>query len=108
MEVKKYSVYTGHFTQVNWYRVFKDGEPFYSWESFKYVKHSPDGFAWGYNGSGPSQLAFALLFDVTGNPEIAWNNYIEFRSEVISQLPLPIWALTSIDVLEWIEKRGRK
>jgi hypothetical protein len=25
--------------------------------------HSPTGFAWGYNGSGPSQLALALLCD---------------------------------------------
>ena len=24
--------------------------------------HSPTGFAWGYGGSGPSQLALAILF----------------------------------------------
>lgn len=25
--------------------------------------HSPDGFAWGYGGSGPAQLALAILAD---------------------------------------------
>src|SRR5262245_55620958 len=25
--------------------------------------HSPDGFAWGYGGSGPAQLALAILLD---------------------------------------------
>lgn len=27
------------------------------------VNHSPTGFAWGYWGSGPAQLAFALIAD---------------------------------------------
>ncbi len=25
------------------------------------ANHSPDGFGWGYSGSGPSQLALAVL-----------------------------------------------
>ncbi len=29
--------------------------------------HSPDGFAWGYGGSGPAQLALALAADVLGD-----------------------------------------
>ena len=28
------------------------------------VNHSPTGFAWSYDGSGPSQPALALLADV--------------------------------------------
>lgn len=27
------------------------------------VNHSPDGFAWGYGGSGPTQLAVAMAID---------------------------------------------
>lgn len=27
------------------------------------VRHSPDGFQWGYGGSGPADLALNLLFD---------------------------------------------
>ena len=30
-------------------------------ESWPYRIHSPDGFAWGSAGSGPSQLAWAIL-----------------------------------------------
>jgi hypothetical protein len=28
-----------------------------------FVKHSPDGFEWGYAGSGPSDLSLAILAD---------------------------------------------
>ena len=31
--------------------------------------HSPTGFAWGYGGSGPAQLALALLVDALGERE---------------------------------------
>src|SRR5215813_14027095 len=30
--------------------------------------HSPDGFEWGYAGSGPAQLALAILADALGVP----------------------------------------
>ncbi len=33
--------------------------------------HSPDGFAWGYAGSGPAQLALALAADVLGDDQRA-------------------------------------
>lgn len=36
-----------------------DGEPLPPRNDL--VDHSPDGFSWGYAGSGPSQLALALL-----------------------------------------------
>lgn len=29
-------------------------------------RHSPDGFAWGYSGSGPAALARSLLIDALG------------------------------------------
>ena len=31
-----------------------------------WVKHSPDGFAWGYAGSGPAELARSVLIAVLG------------------------------------------
>src|SRR5947209_8602479 len=33
--------------------------------------HSPTGFSWGYGGSGPAQLALALLADALGDYEVA-------------------------------------
>lgn len=32
-------------------------------QSQKVWNHSPDGFEWGYAGSGPAQLALAILLD---------------------------------------------
>ncbi len=32
-----------------------------------HVRHSPDGFAWGYGGSGPAELARCILIDYFGD-----------------------------------------
>jgi len=81
------------------------------------VNHSPDGFAWGYPGSGPAQLALAILShhfqtsgyahecdercDETGHhtdwPTLAHLNYADhlavmlhqdFKAAVIARLPM--------------------
>lgn len=56
-------------------------------ESLKHVRHSPDGFAWGYDGSGPSQLAFAILLELY-NAEIAGRYYMAFRTAVLAKLEM--------------------
>jgi hypothetical protein len=48
--------------------------------------HSPDGFEWGYAGSGPSQLALAILFDYTGDAATALENYQDFKFALIAGL----------------------
>ena len=50
------------------------------------VNHSPDGFCWGYNGSGPSQLAFAICMDVLNDKNKALKNYFKFRTKVVAEL----------------------
>lgn len=47
--------------------------------------HSPDGFAWGYRGSGPAQLALAILCDVMGD-DFAQQYYQLFKDKVIAHL----------------------
>ena len=49
--------------------------------------HSPTGFEWGYGGSGPAQLALALLADVLGDDELAVRLHQRFKFAVISLLP---------------------
>ena len=53
--------------------------------------NSPSGFAWGYNGSGPAQLALAILTDYFGaNPgakTLAEALYEHFKFRVIATLP---------------------
>jgi hypothetical protein len=53
--------------------------------SLKVRNHSPDGFCWGYGGSGPSQLALAILLEVI-DKETACANYQQFKWEVIAKL----------------------
>lgn len=44
--------------------VMADGRRLDPARSLRVWAHSPTGFAWGYGGSGPAQLALALLLDV--------------------------------------------
>lgn len=53
--------------------------------SFRIRRHSPDGFAWGYTGSGPAQLALALLLELCDR-EVAKRFYQDFKREVIAGL----------------------
>ena len=63
------------------------------------------GFNWGYAGSGPSQLALALLYDVTGKAEVALIAHQGFKHDVIAKLPTEEdWQLTSIQIENWIEE----
>lgn len=57
--------------------------------------HSPTGFEWGYGGSGPAQLALALLADQLGDDERALEFYQRFKRAVVSNLPYAGWTLTS-------------
>jgi hypothetical protein len=60
--------------------------------------HSPTGFEWGYGGSGPAQLALALLADHLGNDEQALEFHQRFKFAVVAALPQPGWSLTSADI----------
>ncbi|QKY18480.1 MULTISPECIES: DUF6166 domain-containing protein [Halobacteriales] len=70
--------------------------------SLDLVRHSPAGFEWGYTGSGPAQLACALLLDYFDDESVAHQYYIQFRNEVVSQLacdgPADCWHLTGDDI----------
>lgn len=57
--------------------------------------HSPTGFEWGYGGSGPAQLALALLAHHFGEDEMALEVYQRFKFAVVARLPKYSWTLTS-------------
>jgi hypothetical protein len=65
--------------------------------------HSPNGFEWGYGGSGPAQLALALLFDHLGNDGEAVTLHHDFKRMVVAQLPYRGWELTSRQMDAWLE-----
>ena len=69
----------------------------------KMVNHSPTGFAWGYQGSGPAQLAFALLYHVTKDKETSQRFYQRFKADVIGAMPREgNWKLSYNDIVGWL------
>ena len=60
--------------------------------------HSPTGLEWGYDGSGPAQLALALLADHLGNDDAAVSLHQDFKSQVVASLPYHGWTLTSEEI----------
>lgn len=69
-----------------------DGQPLDP--RFDLWSHSPAGFEWGYGGSGPAQLALALLADHLGNDERAIALHQDFKWALVAKLPHS-WTLTS-------------
>lgn len=65
---------------------------------FDLRNHSPTGFEWGYGGSGPAQLALAILADHTNDLEYALRYYQDFKFKVIGRLNEDKWTLTSQEV----------
>ena len=64
--------------------------------------HSPDGHAWGYSGSGPTQLAYDILVDLVGS-EIGRAVYMAFREQFIAPLDQNAgWELTEDTIRGWI------
>lgn len=77
------------------------------------ASHSPTGFEWGYQGSGPAQLALALLAhhlgtDTPAQVALVLKNYQPFKFDVIANLPQRGWTLTSGEIEEWYRKHGLK
>jgi hypothetical protein len=63
---------------------------------------TPDGFGWGYDGDGPTELACALLADATGSPDLARRLAPLYTTEVTARLPAgQPWTLTVGDVRAW-------
>ncbi len=78
--------------------------------------HSPDGFEWGYGGSGPADLALAILVDLLeedpkkvlpyalagkGEPSAAVHAHQRFKDKFIVGLPRSSWKLTEEELKKW-------
>lgn len=80
--------YVGNGQQTGGCSVYvRDGETQYELDSqLDKVNHSPDGFQWGYAGSGPAQLAFAMLMDLYEDEVFAYKMYQQFKRDVLASL----------------------
>lgn len=81
------------------YRVRADGLCAPLNPRFDLRNHSPTGFQWGYGGSGPAQLALALLADYLKDDERAQQLYQDFKWRVIAALPQSTgWTLAPEEI----------
>ncbi|HEY5233255.1 MAG TPA: DUF6166 domain-containing protein [Verrucomicrobiae bacterium] len=52
----------------------------------------------GYGGSGPAQLALAILADHLDDDREAFNFHHRFKWAIIAELPGRGWRLTSLEI----------
>lgn len=82
--------------------VFCDGSPL--WLCLEIANHSPTGFAWGYEGSGPAQLALAIMVkefgrDLNKHPI----HYQDLKRDFIARLEQSDYhTFTTLDVISCI------
>jgi hypothetical protein len=87
--------------------VLVDGKPLSPKSSQKVWNHSPDGFSWGYGGSGPSQLALALLLEAGLDDETAVRLHQDFKFAFVANWPNePGTQVHNIDIDAWVAEHA--
>lgn len=72
-------------------------------------RHSPDGFEWGYAGSGPSDLALSIMCFFLGRAQAEEQGfYIDFRRAFIESLPEAGGWLEGGVIVAWLRDRGQQ
>jgi len=76
--------------------------------SLRLFNHSPTGFSWGYGGSGPAQLALALLMHVTSDG-IAVRYHQDFKWAYVAKWDGDgTWRITAGEIAAWLQARTGK
>lgn len=75
-------------------------------KSQKLYNHSPDGYNWGYCGSGPAQLALALLLEYSPTVDFAVHHHQAFKFDVIAPLlQNKDFEFDDEVIKEWVKKK---
>lgn len=85
-------------------RVWLDGTRLMPARSQKLRNHSPDGFNAGYGGSGPAQLALAVLLECGFTDESAALYHQRFKWDHIETLTGDEWS-HEFDAEKWLESQ---
>ena len=64
--------------------------------------HSPDGFNWGYGGSGPAQLALAILLFVGVRRRAAVRLHQQLKWDLVAKLPQGQSFEIDFDIEAWL------
>ena len=65
-------------------RILVDGTEILPELSQKIRNHSPDGFNWGYGGSGPAQTALAICLHIFDDTRLAQVFYQAFKRDFVA------------------------
>lgn len=70
------------------------------------VRHSPDGFEWGYAGSGPSDLALNILSFFIGQEAAERGGlYQRFKDRFIVPMPKDGGTIKKDEILHWVAEQ---
>lgn len=69
-----------------------------------HFRHSPDGFNWGYGGSGPADLARSILWDLIGLEPYP-GLYQTFKWKVVAKWG-DVWQINSEEIQKWISENS--
>lgn len=81
-----------------------DGDKKYSLTHW--MRHSPDGFQWGYGGSGPADLARSMLLDLLGSyaQSIVNHIYQDFKRDFI-EIAADDLMIKEEDIRIWLKAK---
>lgn len=98
---------SGHSYEIVYKKLLPDGLPteLSPKPSQKLYDHSSE-FNWGYGGSGPAQLALALLLDATGDPQTAEAFHQRFKWEKVAKFG-DAWQITTGEIMVWLENHKK-
>jgi len=85
--------------------IWIDGRRLTPQRSQKLWNHSPDGFECGYEGSGPAQLALAILLAAGVSDDAAVTLHQPFKREFVARWQ-PSFSI-NLDVRTWAARRLR-
>jgi hypothetical protein len=88
-------------TEEGGYLVLVDGKELPLAPSLRLRSHSPTGFCWGYSGSGPAQLALALLLWSGAGRAEAEALYQSFKAQHVAGWPNGQDFAVELDVVAW-------
>ena len=74
-------------------------------KSLQVVDHSPEGFQWGHSGRGSSQLSAAILYEVTGDVDMARQYYHIFLSDYVKGWGCS-FEINEFQVNRWLRSVG--
>jgi hypothetical protein len=77
-------------------------DEFGHWVYLRHIcRHSPDGFNWGYGGSGPSDAALSIMADAVGLEE-AEKWYQRFKAAFVAKWGAE-FSITEEEVVSWLQ-----